>query len=75
MAVEDRDAFDLALVATALVLSTASAVGVSNPVSAVGAAVAGITSMNPVAYLVVLGVLGVLFTAYAVWYVPSQGAR
>jgi len=75
MAVEDRDAFDLVLVATALVLSTASAVGVSNPVTAVGAAVTGITSVNPIAYLVVLGVFGVLFMAYAVWYVPSQGAR
>ena len=75
MAAEDRDVFDLALIATALVFSTASAVGVSNPVSAVGAAVAGVTSVNPIAYLVVLGVLGVLFMAYVVWYVPSQGVR
>ncbi|WP_123537038.1 hypothetical protein [Halosimplex salinum] len=72
MAVERRDAFDLVLVATALVLVYASSVGVSNPVSVVGGVVDAITSVSPIAYLVIVGLGGVLFMAYALLYLPTQ---
>lgn len=67
-----RDAFDLVLVAVALALVYASSVETSDPVGSVDAAVAAVTSVNPIVYLVVVGVGGVLFMAYAVFYVPNQ---
>ncbi|MFB6139394.1 MAG: hypothetical protein ABEJ26_03050 [Halosimplex sp.] len=75
MAIEERDALDLALVAAALALVYASSVGLSNSASAVGATVAAVTSLNPIAYLVAVGVAGTLFAAYAMLYLPSQYDR
>ncbi|WP_436925753.1 hypothetical protein [Halosimplex amylolyticum] len=72
MAIEEREAFDLALVATALVLVVGSSIDASNPVSVVGSVVGAVTSVDPIAYLVVVGVGGVLFTAYAMLYLPAQ---
>ncbi len=72
MVIEERDAFDLVLVATALALVVGSSVEASNPVSVVGSVVGAVTSVDPIAYLVVVGVGGVLFMAYAMLYLPSQ---
>jgi hypothetical protein len=71
MAVAERDAFDLALVAIALVLVVGPAVTASNPAAVVGRAVSAVTSLGPLPYLFALGVAGVLFVAYAVLYLPS----
>ncbi|WP_135364745.1 hypothetical protein [Halosimplex halophilum] len=71
MAVAERDAFDLALVAIALVLVVGPAVGASNPAAVVGRAVSAVTSLGPLTYLFLLGVAGVLFAAYAVLYLPN----
>ena len=75
MAVRERDAIDLALVAVALALVFGSGVGASNPATVVGRAVSAVASVGPLAYLLVLGVAGVLFMAYAVLYLPSQSVR
>ncbi|MFC7141241.1 hypothetical protein ACFQMA_15555 [Halosimplex aquaticum] len=72
MAIEERDAFDLALVAIAVALVVGSSVEASNPAAVVGSAIGAVTSLDPIAYLVVLGVGGVLFMAYALLYLPSQ---
>lgn len=72
MTTEPRDALDPALVAAALALVFGSSVVISNPATVVGAAVSAVAAVDPIAYLVVLGVGGILFTAYAVLYVPSQ---
>ncbi|QLH76538.1 hypothetical protein HZS55_04110 [Halosimplex rubrum] len=71
MAVSERDAFDLALVVVALALVFGSSVTASNPVAVVGRAVSAVASVGPIAYLVVLGVGGILFMAYAVLYLPT----
>jgi hypothetical protein len=75
MAVEGRDAFDLVLAVVALVLVFGSAVSASNPVTVAGRAVSTIASVGPLTYLFVLGIAGVLFMAYAVLYLPTQGAQ
>ncbi|WP_459192921.1 hypothetical protein [Halosimplex sp. J119] len=75
MAVEQRDAFDLLLVALAVVLVVGPPISASDPVSRVAAALAAVTSLDPIAYLVVLGVAGVLFMAYALLYVPAQSGQ
>lgn len=75
MAIAERDAFDLVLVAVALALVVGSSIRASNPVSRVTAAFAAVTSLDPIAYLVVLGVAGVLFMAYALLYVPTQSGQ
>ncbi|MFB6173845.1 MAG: hypothetical protein ABEI39_04305 [Halobacteriales archaeon] len=74
MEIERRDAFDLALVTTALLLVFASSVRASNPVSVVGGVVDAVTSVGPIAYLVVVGLAGILFMAYAVLYLPTQSS-
>lgn len=75
MDVNRRDAFDLALVATALVLAFASSVSASNPASVVGGVVGAVTSISPIAYLVVVGLAGILFMAYAMLYLPTQSSQ
>lgn len=75
MDVDRRDAFDLVLVATALVLVFASSVSASDPVSVVGGVIGAITSVSPIAYLVVVGLAGILFMAYAMLYLPTQSSQ
>ena len=72
MATEHRTRFDLALVVTALILVFAAPVSASNPVSVVGGVVGAILGISPIAYLVVLGLGGIIFMAYALLYLPSQ---
>jgi len=67
-----RDAFDTALVVVALVLVYSHSVSTSDPTSVVGAAISALVSLDPLVYLVVLGVSGVLFMAYGLLYLPSQ---
>ena len=42
------------------------------PDSVVGSVVGALISLNPTVYLVVLGFVGILFTAYGVLYLPTQ---
>jgi len=72
MATEHRERFDLALVVTALILVVAPPISASNPVSVVGGVVGAITGVSPIAYLVIVGLGGVIFMAYALLYLPSQ---
>jgi hypothetical protein len=67
-----RDAFDTALVVVALVLVYSHSVSTTNPVSVVGTAVGAVVSLNPLVYLVVFGVAGILFLAYGLLYLPGQ---
>lgn len=75
MEIGRRDAFDLALVAVALVLVVSQSVSPSDPAGAISAFVAGITSVNPVVYLVVVGLGGIVFMAYGLLYLPTQRQR
>lgn len=75
MEIERRDAFDLALVTTALILVFASSVSASNPANLVGGIVGAVTSVGAVTYLIAVGLGGVLFTAYVVLYLPSKSGR
>ena len=67
-----RDALDTALVVVALVLVYSHSVSASDPTSVVGRLVSALVSLNPIVYLVVLGLVGVLFMAYGLLYLPSQ---
>lgn len=71
MALAERDAFDLALVAVALVLVVGPPISASNPVAVVGRAVSAAASLGPVAYLVGFAISGFLFMAYAMLYLPT----
>ncbi|ELZ29138.1 hypothetical protein C475_02939 [Halosimplex carlsbadense 2-9-1] len=71
MAVAERDAFDLVLVAVALVLVVGPSVTASNPTAAVGPVVSAVASLGPVAYLVGFAISGFLFMAYAMLYLPT----
>lgn len=75
MDIGPRDAFDLVLVAVALVLVYLHAIQTAGSQTAIGAVVEGLASINPIAYLVAVGVGGVLFMAYALLYVPAQSQR
>jgi hypothetical protein len=68
----NRDACDTALVVVALVLVYSHSVSTTDPTSVVGAAVAALVSLNPLVYLVAFGVVGILFLAYGLLYLPSQ---
>lgn len=72
MDLASRDAFDTALVVVALVLVYSHAVSTTDPTSTVGALVAGLVSLDPLVYLLVLGVAGILFMAYGLLYLPTQ---
>jgi hypothetical protein len=67
-----RDAFDAALVVVALVLVYAHSASAASPTSVVGSVVAALVSLNPIVYLVVLGLVGILFMAYGLLYLPTQ---
>jgi len=67
-----RDAFDAALVVVALVLVYAHSASTASPTSVVGSVVAALVSLNPIVYLVVLGLVGILFMAYGLLYLPTQ---
>jgi hypothetical protein len=67
-----RDAFDTALVVVALVLVYTHSVSASNPTNVVGRVVRAVVSLNPIVYLVVLGLVGVLFMAYGLLYLPNR---
>jgi hypothetical protein len=47
-------------------------VSASDPTSVVGQLVSALVSLNPLVYLVVLGLVGVLFMAYGLLYLPTQ---
>ena len=70
-----RDAFDAVLVAVALVLVYSHVAAAPDPASAVGRAVGAFASLDPVLYLVVLGLGGVLFLAYGLLYLPSRASE
>jgi hypothetical protein len=67
-----RDALDTALVVVALVLVYSHSVSTSNPASVVVAAIDALVSLNPLVYLVIFGLAGILFLAYGLLYLPSQ---
>lgn len=71
----NRDAFDTALVVVALVLVYSHAVSTTNPTSVVGQVVAALVSLDPLVYLVVLGLGGILFLAYGLLYLPTQATE
>ena len=68
MDLSSRDAFDAALVVVALVLVYAHSASTASPTSVVGVLV----SLSSVVCLVVLGLVGILFMAYGVLYLPTQ---
>jgi hypothetical protein len=68
----NRDAFDTALVVVALVLVYTHSVSASDPTSVVGQVVSALVSLSPIVYLVVLGLVGILFMTYGLLYLPSQ---
>lgn len=70
----NRDAFDTALVVVALVLVYSHSVSTTDPTSVVGTVVAALVSLNPLVYLVAFGVVGILFLAYGLLYLPSQAS-
>lgn len=72
MEIGRRDAFDLALVAVAIACIVSYLADESNPQTAIDALVDALTSVSPVAYLVLFGGAGVLFLAWAMLYLPSQ---
>ena len=67
-----RDAFDTALVVVALVLVYSHSVSTTDPAGVVGAAVGALVSLNPLVYLIVFGVAGILFPAYGLLYLPGR---
>jgi uncharacterized membrane protein YuzA (DUF378 family) len=44
-------------------------------VRVVGRLVGALTSLHPVAYLVVVGLAGILFAAFALLYLPARSGR
>jgi hypothetical protein len=70
-----RDAFDTGLIVVGLVLVYSHAVSTTDPSSLVGVAVSALVSLDPLVYLVVLGVAGILFMAYGLLYLPGQASQ
>ena len=56
----------------ALVLVYAHSTSTASPTSVVDSVVGALVSLNPIVYLVVLGLVGILFMAYGVLYLPTQ---
>lgn len=75
MDIRSRDAFDTALVVVGLVLVYSHAVTTGNPLSVVGRVLDAVVSLNPIVYLVVLGLAGVLFLAYGLLYIPTRASE
>jgi hypothetical protein len=67
-----RDAFDTALIVVALVLVYSHSVSTTDPTTVVVAAIAALFSLDPLVYLMILGLAGILFMTYGVLYLPSQ---
>ena len=67
-----RDALDTALVVVALVLVYSHSVSTTDPTSIVGAVVAALVSLDLLVYLVVVGVGGICFLAYDLFYLPGR---
>jgi len=75
MEISRRDAFDLVLIGIALACVYSYAVDPSGPQTAIGDVFAAVGSVNPIAYLVVVGAAGILFLAYGLLYLPRKQSR
>jgi hypothetical protein len=67
-----RDTLDLALVVVAVLLVLSTLVDVSGITGTVGGLVGAVTSIDPIAYLLVFAAGGVLFLAYGLLYLPGR---
>ncbi|PSP50683.1 hypothetical protein BRC67_09065 [Halobacteriales archaeon QH_3_68_24] len=56
----------------ALVPVYAHSASTASPTSVVGSVAGTLVSLNPIVYLVVFGLVGILFMAYGVLYLPTQ---
>ena len=71
---QERDVFDLLLVVVLAVLTYVESFGLADPIATVDEIVALFRNVDVRVYLVLLGLLGMLFVGYLTVYLPKKNA-